>query len=165
MQLLIIRHAIAEDLPEGSTKTDERRALTSEGRKRMRQVAKALVRMVRIDRLGSSPLVRAMETAEIVAEAHGNVDIAMVEALRPGSDPEALVAWLDQAGHGNVAAVVGHEPHLSMLATWLISGRNESHIELKKGGACLIELADRPSAGCGRLLWLLTPKQLRGLDL
>jgi phosphohistidine phosphatase len=164
MQLLIIRHAIAEELTEGSKKTDEERELTSEGRKRMRRVAKQLSRMVRIGRLGSSPLVRARETAEIVADAQGKLEIGLVEALRPGSDPQGLVAWLESMAKEEVVAIVGHEPHLSTIATWFISGRGESHIELRKGGACLIEFQDAPQSGAGMLRWLLTPKQLRQID-
>jgi phosphohistidine phosphatase SixA len=61
-----------------------------------------------------------------------------------------------------VVAIVGHEPSLSTFASWLISARPESHLVLKKGGACFLELpAVEP--GAGTLEWLLTPKQLRAL--
>ena len=61
----------------------------------------------------------------------------------------------------DVVAVVGHEPHLGTLVTWLLSGRTDSHVVLKKGGACLVECNGAPGPATGRLHWLLTPAALR----
>ena len=60
-------------------------------------------------------------------------------------------------------AVVGHEPHVGRLVTWLLTGSSESHVVFKKGGACLLDLGVRPSAGGALLHWLLTPGQLRAI--
>jgi phosphohistidine phosphatase len=63
----------------------------------------------------------------------------------------------------DTAAVVGHEPHLSHFVCWLLTGRNGQFVELKKGGACLLELEQERAAAKAKLLWFLTPKQLRKL--
>jgi phosphohistidine phosphatase len=170
MKLLVIRHAIAEDKEAfaASGRSDDQRPLTDVGRSKMRRVAEGLrLTCPRVTVLASSPLVRARETAEIVAPALRVRRVAIVEALRPDHPFEGLTDWL----HGRVApngeeitvAVVGHEPHLSGLVTWLMTGSRESRIELKKGGACLLEFEQSPAAGEAILRWALTPSQLRGL--
>jgi phosphohistidine phosphatase len=60
-------------------------------------------------------------------------------------------------------ALVGHEPDLGELATWLLSGRLDNWMPLKKGGTCLLEFIDEVEAGEAELCWLLKPKQLRQL--
>ena len=62
-----------------------------------------------------------------------------------------------------VFAVVGYEPHLSTLITWLISGVEEPRVELKKGGACLLELDGTPGPAAARLVWRNAPRALRQL--
>ena len=55
---------------------------------------------------------------------------------------------------------VGHEPHLSTLATYLMCGSEDSRVEMKKGGACLLVFDKRAKRGAGTLRWLMGPKQL-----
>jgi phosphohistidine phosphatase len=117
--------------------------------------------------LASSPLVRARETAEIVAPTLGVARVEIVEALRPDRSYDELLKWLRSRDVPNdddrIVAVVGHEPHLSGLVTWLMTGCDESRLDLKKGGACLLHFAGEPGTGEGTLRWLLTPSQLRDL--
>jgi phosphohistidine phosphatase len=156
MQLLIIRHGIAED---GTP--DEERALTDKGRRRMRKIAAGLRRIVpSLEALATSPLVRARQTADIVAHQY-DLKPEIVAELAPAAPLGRLREWLAAHAHG-VVAIVGHEPGLSTFASWLISARPESHLVLKKGGACLIDL-NALEPGVGTLEWLLTPKQLRAL--
>jgi phosphohistidine phosphatase len=166
MQLLIIRHAIAED-KEAFAKTgrpDTERPLTKHGRKVMARVAKGLRRQVKsIDVLASSPLVRAAQTAAIVAKEYGEIFVETVPALAPESAPAAFAAWLRTQREAEVVAVVGHEPHLGMLVTWLMSGLRDSHVTLEKGGACLLEIEGQPGARSATLHWALTPEVLIGL--
>ena len=163
MDLLVIRHAIAVERDEWSG-NDDLRPLTDEGMSKMRKVAQGLRTQVdSLEVLASSPLIRARKTAEIVASAFEHDRITMVEALRPEQDPEAFRPWVVQHADNDVVAIVGHEPHLSTLVSWLLSGKRESHVELKKGGACLVRFEEAPKAGAGQLLWLLTPNQLRAL--
>jgi phosphohistidine phosphatase len=76
---------------------------------------------------------------------------------------EEFEEWARERTDTDVLAIVGHEPHLSMLVTWLMTGSQESRIQLKKGGACLLEFESVPRRNSGTLLWLLTPRQLRDL--
>jgi phosphohistidine phosphatase len=163
MQLLVIRHAIAQSREEFAGDDDTLRPLTNEGRRQMQRVAKGLRHLVRqLDVLGSSPLRRAIQTADIVAEEFTGVDIAAVRALEPESALPAFVTWLRRQRDAELVAVVGHEPHLGTLVTWLLTGLDEPRVPLKKGGACLLEFSSLPRKGGATLQWALTPALLRG---
>ncbi|MGH7645701.1 MAG: SixA phosphatase family protein [Gemmatimonadales bacterium] len=164
MQLLIIRHAIAEDREQhtASGQEDALRPLTREGRVKMRQAATGLHRLVKtLDVLATSPLARAVQTAEIVAAEYGGPEPVTVPALAPEQPPDAAATWLRTLRDPGTVAVVGHEPDLGILVGWLVAGRGSSVIELKKGAACLLEIHGQAAAGQATLLWALTPGQLR----
>jgi phosphohistidine phosphatase len=166
MELLVVRHAIAEDRGEfGRTgKDDGERPLTEEGRKRFAKGARALRRLVPgIDLLGTSGLVRADETGDLLAGAYGGIRTVRVAELAPDANPDALLPWLRGQRRRKVVAVVGHEPHLSGLVELLLTGRRPGFVELKKGGACLLALDKPAAAGGAELRWLLTAGQLRRL--
>jgi phosphohistidine phosphatase len=168
MRLLVIRHAVAEEQEAWAAtgEPDERRPLTREGRRKMRRGARGLRRVVRtIPLLGASPLLRAAQTAEIVAEVYGGPTPITVGALTPGRAPAEFLSWLEDAAPGHdLVAVVGHEPHLSGLVSWLLAGRDEpSFVELKKGAACLLRFDGEPAKGGACLEWLLSPRALRRL--
>ena len=116
-----------------------------------------------IDLLASSPYRRAIETARIVAAEYDVKDIDELESLTPDRPPRELAAWLAKQEVDSTVAVVGHEPHLGLLATWLISGGTSPRVLFKKGGACLLEIEGKPIAGSATLQWLLSPLQLRAL--
>ncbi|MFL5464616.1 MAG: phosphohistidine phosphatase SixA [Gemmatimonadaceae bacterium] len=162
MQLLVIRHGKAEErAPDGS---DAGRALTTAGEKEMQAISAGLRTLVEtIDMIGTSPLLRARQTASVVAKAYG-VPVQTVEALSPGGEPPALIEWLSQHPSAESVALVGHEPDLGTLVTWLMTKAGNSRVELKKGGAALLEFPGRAAAGGGTLLWLLTGSQLRRME-
>jgi phosphohistidine phosphatase len=87
--------------------------------------------------------------------------VVRLPELEPVADPAALLAWLRGRRRAATVAVVGHEPHLSAFVGWALAGERSGFVELKKGGACLLDLGHDPSPGKGRLRWLLTPRQLR----
>jgi phosphohistidine phosphatase len=164
MKLLIIRHGPAGDRAEWEAegRDDRLRPLTSQGKKEMRRVAEGLATLVpRIDVLATSPLVRAVQTAEIVASQY-DCDTVTVEVLAPGNDPEKVVGWL-RGQRGDTVAVVGHEPDLSSVACYLLTGKPSSFLTLKKCGTCLLELSDPPGPGQVTLEWLLIPRVLKQL--
>ena len=164
MKLVIIRHGPAGDRAEWEAegRDDRLRPLTSEGKKEMRRVAKGLGTLVsRIDGLATSPLVRAVQTAEIV-EARYECHLATVEALAPGHAPEQVVKWL-RSQEGDTVAIVGHEPDLSALGCYLLAGQPSSFLTLKKSGAALLELNQPLEPGQATLEWLLTPRVLKRL--
>ena len=166
MKLLVIRHGIAEDRDVWAQTgaPDEQRPLTEAGQRRMNRNARGLQRVLKeIEVLATSPLTRAVQTAEIVAKRYGNVAAVVTDELIPERPPAALLEWLKRLDDVDAAAIVGHEPHLSNFVCWLLTGRNGQFVELKKGGACLLELEQERAAGKAKLLWFLTPKQLRKL--
>jgi phosphohistidine phosphatase len=166
MQLLIIRHAIAEDRDEFALtgKPDGLRPLTPLGRKRMRRATPALQRLVpSVGIVASSPLARAQQTAEIVASGYRDARLETVTELSPDERLPRFRGWLRGQPDERPIAVVGHEPHLSHLVSWLLAGRFTSFVTLRKGAACLLEFPSEPAPGEAQLHWLLQPRQLRRL--
>ena len=165
MELLLIRHADAGDAHEWAKtrKPDSQRPLSDKGREQIKESAKALVKLVpKVDLFAVSPYIRALQTAELVFERYVDTRAREItDSLVPEAKPELFVRWLRAQGPRSVVAVVGHDPHLSTLATWLISGVEESRMEFKKGGACLISCERFPGKKEGILQWLMGPKQLR----
>lgn len=163
MHLLIIRHAIAEDREvfAQTGKEDELRPLTAKGRERMKRAAMGLERIARIDLLAHSPLVRAVQTAEILDTVFPSAEMVEIPELGPGQGPEQVAHWLGFVSREATVALVGHEPDLGELVSWLTTGATRSYIHLKKGGAVLLECADRPGPGTASLIWALGPRQLR----
>ncbi|MEP6491530.1 MAG: phosphohistidine phosphatase SixA [bacterium] len=166
MKLLIIRHAIAEDknVWAQTGQGDDARPLTDQGRRKMVRVARGLRKIVGpIDLLAASPLIRAQQTAAVVAAEYKGIPIETTSVLIPGTSLAGFAEWLAARANHVVVAIVGHEPHLSALATWLLTGVERSGIELKKGAACLIQFDDAPKEGGGSLCWSLAPAHLREL--
>jgi phosphohistidine phosphatase len=165
VKLLIIRHGPAGDGAawEAEGHDDRLRPLTPQGKKQMRRAAAGLATLVEeIAVLATSPLVRAVQTAEIVAAEYG-CEVVPVEALAPGHDPEEAVGWFREQEPDLTVGLVGHEPHLSTLVGYLLTGKRASFLDLKKGGACLLEMTAPLQPGRGTLAWLLTPRVLRQL--
>ena len=148
MKVYLIRHGHAVD--ENGTISDEQRYLTKKGRKTMREVGRVLKEAgVELDAVLTSPLVRAVQTAELVAE---RLDfLGIIEAL-PSLVPgvPVRVAAAELASRGAAVAVVGHEPGISMLCAYL-AGR-PSFPPLNKGQVVLIE--------DGRAAWFVHPETL-----
>lgn len=118
MKLYVMRHGPAED--DSATGRDADRALTASGRERTRSVARALVDGGEAPvAILSSPLVRALQTAEIVAAVAGVDAVEVRREMAPGGDSLALIAELVKNAKRRVM-VVGHEPDLSTLVHHLI---------------------------------------------
>lgn len=167
MELLVIRHGAARERDEFAKTglSDDLRPLTSEGADAMRGVARGLRTYVKnIDVLATSPLVRAVQTAEIVAEAYGIEVRETTTSLTPDAQLEEFEKWCAGLSPKKLIAVVGHEPHLSTLVTWLLTGKDASRIRLKKAGASLLEFDSDVRRDSGTLSWLLTPRQLAATD-
>jgi phosphohistidine phosphatase len=162
MQLVVIRHAIAQEREEFAPtgRDDSLRPLTDKGRSKMKQAAAGLRELVpEISVLAASPFTRAQQTAQIVADEYKGLRVITTSALEPDSEFEEFAEWL-RTRRGDTVAVVGHEPHLGTLVTWLMTGIEESRVPLKKGAACLLEFASAPTRGTARLQWALTASQL-----
>ena len=161
-ELYVIRHGLAEERGDAYP-DDAKRPLTDEGMSRMRKAARGLARIgVTMDIILTSPLVRARQTAEIVAAGlDPRPSIVNVDSLAPDGSYAAVIADLEKHSRKTRIALVGHEPTIGELAARLIGSRHA--IEFKKGAVCCIDLETVPPAGPGALRWLLTPKILRAL--
>lgn len=163
MQILIIRHAIAEDREvfARTRQDDDLRPLTDKGRERMHRGARGLARLTGVDLLGYSPLTRAVQTARILGQVFSGCETLEIPELSPGRGPETVTTWLGYVSQEARVALVGHEPDLGELVAWLTTGVARSFVKLKKGGAVMLECPERPAPGSAYLHWVLTPKQLR----
>ena len=164
MELLIVRHGAAVDPVSDSEEADEERLLTSKGERQMRRiVAGILTNVPYIDAIATSPLVRAVQPADILAAAYDDVSPQELDGLAPGGERDDVLRWMQEQGENDTLAVVGHEPHLGLLASWLLAAPFNHFVEFEKGGACLLAWGDYPAAGNALLKWALTPEQLRKL--
>jgi phosphohistidine phosphatase len=160
--LYLVRHAIAEERGP-KWPDDAERPLTADGAARMRRAVKGLESLAEpIALVLTSPLVRALQTAEILSRGLGTKpDVIVAPELAPGSSPARVVAALAASRKPTSLALVGHEPDLGALAAWLIGAR--APVEFKKGGACRIDTTDWPATRDSHLVWMATPKMLRRL--
>ena len=163
IELYLVRHAIAAE--RGPKYPDDRlRPLTPAGTRKFAESVEGLLEMdVTIDYVLTSPLVRARDTAILLASGlKPKPAVVEIEALAPGGRPQAINdAIKANAKEKRRLALVGHEPDLGELAARLLGARGG--VEFKKGGVCLIDTDGATPAGPGTLRWMLTPKALRAL--
>src|SRR6266699_4691260 len=159
-ELYLIRHAIAEQRGD-AWPDDAKRPLTEDGVARMRKAVRGLARLgVSIDVILTSPLLRARQTADIVAAGlDPRPSILLVDALTPAGTFTGLATDLEKHARKARIALVGHEPHLGEIAARLLGTRHP--IEFKKGAVCRIDVEQLPPHGPGDLRWFLPPLALR----
>lgn len=159
MKLYVMRHGPAED--DSPTGRDADRALTASGRDRTRSVARALVDGEEAPlAILSSPLVRAVQTAEIVAAACGVERVEVRREMSPGGDALGLVAELVRAERKRVM-VVGHEPDLSMLVHRLVGTTPEQGmLKAMVVGVRCERADDDPRGFTAKPRFVLDPKSL-----
>ncbi len=157
MQLYLLRHGIAEDASKSVSDAD--RALTPEGRRKLRQVLEAAAEArVEPTLILTSPLKRAIQTAEIVQSVlKCKNDLLRTEALVPGATVEQV--WDEIRDHRDEPSLmlVGHNPLFTELAAYLL-GSKEIQIDFKKGALLRVDLDNFPAHPNGRLRWYLTAK-------
>jgi phosphohistidine phosphatase len=167
MNLYLMRHGIALAQDDPSVAHDAERPLTNKGVKRMRKAARGVRQLdIPFDAVLTSPLLRARQTAEIVASTLAlESRLEEISGLAPESTVEHLMFGLTRYQDREHVLLVGHEPLLGNTAAFLLGGRKPVNLKLdfKKGSLCCIEVDALPSASPGTLQWLLTPKQLRSL--
>jgi phosphohistidine phosphatase len=159
LEIYVLRHGEAGARLEEPEK-DDARPLTREGRKEMAEVARSLPKLgVDFDLIASSPLPRALQTAEIVARQYRMLNsLEKWDELHHPAETENLFRRLSRQRKGSSVLLVGHEPHLSGMIGEIISGNSGVNLVLKKAGLAKIEiLAFKPKI-TGELRWLLTPK-------
>jgi phosphohistidine phosphatase len=167
MELYLVRHGIAVDgepgLPEAF------RPLAGKGRRRFQKTAKAFARLARkLDLVLTSPLVRAVQTAEILAGAADAGEVAVLQELDPSHGvPQLLEAVAMRAGDSKSVALVGHEPQLSAVLAAL-SGVAQDDLDVKKGVIVRIDVTALPQPDSVEPRWWLKPRagtRIKGLPL
>ncbi len=161
MELYLLRHGNAVERTVGIK--DRERPLTPKGRKKIDAIARRLLELeVSFDTIMASPFARARETAEILAaRMNYKKDVIYSGNMLPGMNPKALARELQEKPvSGSSILLVGHEPDLSNLASFLICGTNCISIDLKKGGLCKLEVETFDAEGGATLQWLVPPSLL-----
>ena len=161
MEVVIVRHGIALDIGMQGVSCDADRPLSEDGREKTRLAAEGLAVLgCAPDAVLSSPLARAVETAEIVVQAVcPGTPVVVSDVLLPGGSMVETVDVIAACGAGCVM-VVGHMPHLGDLAAWLLSG-GSVYMPLKKAAACSLVCEGIPRKGMATLQWFLPPRALR----
>jgi phosphohistidine phosphatase len=163
MELFLLRHGIATERGKETRGNDFQRPLTPKGRRKMRRTAKAMRGLeLSFDLILSSPLLRARQTADIVAEEFKLAEqLKLSKRLAPEGDSRDLIRDLKRLHRGSKKVLlVGHEPYLSNLMATLLAGQPVIDIKLKKGGLCLLSIDSLQHGRCATLEWLLTPGQM-----
>lgn len=146
----LVRHGRAEDTHRLG---DEARALTAEGRDELRAFARDLRRELVLEGIATSPLVRAVQTAEILAEACGISDVRVRRELKyPGASARTIGALAGELGPG--WALVGHNPSLSEALSHMLD-LDPEEARMRKGS--VVALAPAKAEGRWELAWSVSP--------
>jgi len=158
MRCYFLRHGLAGD-PEQWSGDDAARPLTAEGKERMAREAKTIAALgLELDAIVTSPLLRAKQTATIVADKLKMRDRLSEDArLGIAFDVRALRAILEEHATATAVLLVGHEPSMSRTIGSVIGGH--ARIDLKKGSLACVNFGD-PDSLMGELVWLVPPKVL-----
>lgn len=162
MELVILRHGEAGKRLEASNQ-DAERQLTVAGKEEVVDVARAMKELgLKFDVIGSSPLKRAKQTAEIAAKAVGSKKALEVwEELKPEGSRRELYNRLSRMRRDSSVLIVGHDPYLSTLLGDLITGGREASVALKKSGFAKLEILTFSPVPKAELRWLVTPRLSR----
>ncbi|HVB33416.1 MAG TPA: histidine phosphatase family protein [Patescibacteria group bacterium] len=163
MQLYLVRHGLAIDRTDPACPADPARPLTPKGEARTRQVARGLAEIgIRPQVMMTSPLLRAVQTAEIFCEVLGCTvsRLRRTDNLMPDSKPAALLGELARMKVRDLMCF-GHAPNLDVVIA-ASSGRGQTFTQMKKSAVALLEIEsfEPPRA---LLRWLYNPRILRRL--
>src|SRR5271166_6566356 len=162
MDIYFLRHASAGQASLSGN--DERRPVDKAGEQQSHDVGRALAALdLELDTIISSPLTRAMQTAEIVAAELGHKGkIVADEALRPEANSGAFEDLLARFGKKKAIMVVGHNPSMTGFLVQMLSGSGSAEfIDFKKGAVAKVEKnGSQPAV----LKWCLTPKVIRAIQ-
>lgn len=160
MEIYIMRHGDAVDRMDPAMKTDEMRPLTDAGKDEVTVIARALERLgVKPDAILTSPLVRARETAEIVAAELGAAKPAISDELAPDGSLAGVLNNILNAGPAKQTLLSGHMPGVGRMVGYLVWGNSELVVPFRTAAVARVDLPDSaPFPGSGDLRWLLPPR-------
>lgn len=159
MKIYLIRHADALPLGQAGIKRDADRPLSDAGIHDLKALAPVLARLGFEPQLfATSPLKRAMQTAELLMEHAGlkHAERVTCDELAPGGSAKKLVKFLRQHA-GKDVALVGHAPDIAERAAYLIGDKN-ARLHFAKGAVACVDFEGEPAKGAGTLCWLITPE-------
>jgi len=162
MQLYLMRHGAALDVGMPGVTRDAVRPLSPEGIAITIEVARGLAAInVCPDGVAASPLIRARQTAELIARGTGcKRAVAVCEGLAPGGRTADVLEWRKTFA-AEALLLVGHLPEIAMLASELLAGHPNMNLAFKKAALCCIGFEAAPLPGNGCLEWFMPPRFLR----
>ena len=162
--IYLMRHGIAAEPAAGMNDAD--RALTAEGIRKTTRVAVGLSKLgVKPGLILSSPLRRAEETARLVADVlTPRSAVELYPPLAGGFSAADVIKGLRPHRQAQELLLVGHQPDIGELASYLITGSADlTRLPFKKAGVAAITVGSVPPRSTGQLEWFLTPGQLRDI--
>ena len=166
-KLIIIRHAHAENrekFKKNTGKSDNFRPITLKGKEEIQKIAKFLRQIEPgIDLVLTSPYTRAQQTAKVLAKNYKNAEIINLDNLMPHSLPQATLQSLKKINNAGVIAIVGHEPHLSIFLSFILTGSTRSYFDIKKSGFAIVEFLNIIEKRKATLKCLIQPSQVTNL--
>ena len=162
MKLIFMRHGIAIERETPGCPPEYDRYITSEGREELEKEIRGICALkIKFDRVLSSPLVRAWQTAEIVVRSQKKaLRIDRCDALAPGKDFAELTRILRVIPDDSTVLLTGHEPDISHTVCLICYGRILDRFSLKKGAMACVEVGGWEPVPIGALRWLLPPRLL-----
>lgn len=162
MNLFLMRHGVAVEPGTAGYGNDADRPLTPKGRRKLRRAAETMKALdLSFDLILSSPLLRARQTAVILAKALDAKDrLELSASLAPGAPARTILECLHRLPMPEDVLLVGHEPGLSQLISLLLAGNSDLPVLMKKGGLCKLSAPSLKPGRRATLEWLLTPKQM-----
>jgi phosphohistidine phosphatase len=160
--LYLVRHAIAAERgPEWPD--DDLRPLTERGIARFTKAVDGFAQLgSKVGEVWTSPLVRARQTADLLAAGLSyRPQVRQLAVLTPGHPPARIMDELVRATRERRIAIVGHEPGLGEFAAFLVG--TPRAIPFKKGGICRIDVEGSGGRWSGTLAWFASPRLLRRL--
>jgi phosphohistidine phosphatase len=152
IRLYLVRHGAAEDAAAGAP--DALRTLSLKARRRFHKTARSFGR--KLDLILTSPLVRAVQTAEILAGEVKHGALAVLQELAPEEPPEAVLrAVSKRAGKAGSVALVGHEPQLSRLLAAMahLPAAKAAKLDIRPGAVVRVDVSALPQAKSAEARW------------
>jgi phosphohistidine phosphatase len=160
MNLYLMRHADA-GLPRGNPALDAKRALIKDGKEQCMLMGRLLGTLkVQVDVIVSSPLKRALQTAQFVGTELGyDAKVEIHPALAPGASYADFQQMLATYADREDVLVVGHNPNLFQFLGRVITGNGGAGVRMRKGSVARIDMDKHPPL----LQWLIDPRMARSI--
>lgn len=160
MKVLIVRHGKAgnrEEWAQTTGKSDDQRPLTPKGKQEFQQLLDVIAPALSdVRTIISSPLVRTLQTAEMLQQTFADAELKTSDVLIQQTPVKKVLNLLcDNKKHKGILVLVGHENHLSLILSKMLTVKESSLIAFKKGGCALVDFDPGSKRAC--LKWMVQP--------